>query len=460
MYKFIPHKLNYHKIKIYPYDRRYIAIVSLGSCNHIAGLLFRLEVANLMGATRKTCTSQLCQFVVPSSSKKKVVPGKLSSFLIQNENYSKLVTSDSKDVAKSKLKRKLEYLPMSNSGKVIVSDQAKMRSKFYEAFKSIIPNSCFIQLVEGKSSCNIPSETINSTTCEPIFTLLEQAELFKKQNNSSVKAFLNSIKLSNNQIRIIYQKKTSQSSSPFWLEQRKGRITASIFKKVYTRMNTLKEKPDDPTPLLQEIMGEKTKKRTWEMNHGLSAERHAKIRYKKIIRIKHKGIKFQEPGMTVYDSEPFIECTPDLEMACECCGEGVCEIKCPPSVPSDRAPSNKTYGKHLEKRDGKIKLKKNSEYYFQIQGQMAVTKRCYGDFFVFNIANRSFHLERIEFDSSFWENVLSNLKLFWHNYVLPYLLLIKVPIKKLDETTSQNSQTDPKLVYEIVNQEKIDLEII
>ena len=293
----------------------------------MAGLLFRLEVANLMGETRKTCTSKLCQFVVPSS-KKKVLPGKLSSFLIQNENYSKLATCDSKDTAKSKLKRKLEYLPMSKSGKRLVSDEKKMRSKFYDAFKDTIPNSCFVQLVEGKMSSSATKNNAHTTEYS-VLTLVEQANIWKKNNNNfETEDYLNAIMLSKDQIDIIYLKTTAQSNSEFWFEQRKGRITASKFKRVYTRMNTLKnkERNEDPTPLVKEILGENKKVTTWQMKHGISTERHAKVRYKQLIRIKHKGLKFKDPGMTVLESEPFIGASPDLELVCECCGEGVCEM--------------------------------------------------------------------------------------------------------------------------------------
>ena len=401
----------------------------LGSCNHVAGLLFRVEVANLMGATKKTGTSTLCQFVIPSTKKKTIKPGKLSSFLIQQEKYSKLSTCDLPDTAKEKLKQKLEYLPMSESGKKLVSNTDNLRKKFHQSLKSAIPESCFIEIIEGK---RYTSPVVTETSTE-ILSIIEHAELIKNKENPSYEqeTFLNSIKLSPSEIAIIYDKTTMQSNSEFWFNQRKGRITASKFKRVFTRMETLKKIDCDPTPLLQDILGEAEKVTTWQMKHGISAERHAKAKYKQVITIKHKNMLFQDPGMTILESEPYISGSPDLELECKCHGKGVCEIKCPPSVPADKAPSPKTY-KHLEIREGHVRLKKSSEYYFQIQGQMAITKRSYGDIFIFNIANRSYHLERIDFDPTFWEQMLHNLKLFWHTFVLPKLLTVKVPLKKLD----------------------------
>ena len=38
----------------------------LGSCNHVAGMLFRIEAAVITGITKPTCTSQLSEWVIPS----------------------------------------------------------------------------------------------------------------------------------------------------------------------------------------------------------------------------------------------------------------------------------------------------------------------------------------------------------------------------------------------------------
>ena len=55
---------------------------------------------------------------------------------------------------------------------------------------------------------------------------------------------------------------------------------------------------------------------------------------------------------------------------------------------------------HLELSDGQIKLKRNSAYFFQMQGQMAVTERMCCDFFIFSFAGNA--TVRIDFDENFW----------------------------------------------------------
>ena len=84
----------------------------LGSCNHVIGLLFRIEAANIQGLTNPACTDILSKWEVPSK-KKKVAPGKLSSFLIKKDKYGK----DNTETRNKNTAKKLEFQVMSGSQK-------------------------------------------------------------------------------------------------------------------------------------------------------------------------------------------------------------------------------------------------------------------------------------------------------------------------------------------------------
>lgn len=57
-----------------------------GSCNHIAGLLFRVESAVRAGIT--SCTSNPCQWNVPTNSKvTKDEPRQLSDYKWKKDHY-------------------------------------------------------------------------------------------------------------------------------------------------------------------------------------------------------------------------------------------------------------------------------------------------------------------------------------------------------------------------------------
>ena len=89
----------------------------------------------------------------------------------------------------------------------------------------------------------------------------------------------------------------------------------------------------------------------------------------------------------------------------------------------------------------KIQLKTNSKYYYQVQGQMAVTGRLYTDFVVFTCHGNL--IQRIKFDSCFWEGMLNKLEWFWVNCLCPELLTKKIKQKQLPECTEIPTTVSP-----------------
>ena len=86
----------------------------LRCCNHVAGLLFRIEAAVLIGVTHPTCTSILASWNIPSK-KEKITPRLVKNFLFKTETYSsKSLETDNPDKIKRKLERQI-FLTMSES---------------------------------------------------------------------------------------------------------------------------------------------------------------------------------------------------------------------------------------------------------------------------------------------------------------------------------------------------------
>ena len=84
--------------------------------------------------------------------------------------------------------------------------------------------------------------------------------------------------------------------------------------------------------------------------------------------------------MTVFKFRPFISVSSDFEINSSCLGTGLVAIKCPATF-IGKVPSAENY-KHFEIINEQPYLKKSIPYYFQIQGQLAVTSRQYCDFFI------------------------------------------------------------------------------
>ena len=166
-------------------------------------------------------------------------------------------------------------------------------------------------------------------------------------------------------------------------------------------------------------------------------EIHAKQCYLYLMKPNHKKLKSEEQGLIVMSGKPFIAASPDLKVSCECYGEGLVEIECSYSI-KESIPSadNLTY---LQIVDGTTILKRNSDYFYQVQGQMAVTKLSKTNFFVFTIHGH--FTERIKFDKDFWTSMFLKLEWFWVNCLAPEILTRKI-LRQLEERNTLESTTD------------------
>ena len=109
---------------------------------------------------------------------------------------------------------------------------------------------------------------------------------------------------------------------------------------------------------------------TSQMKHVINTEIHAKEKYKQLVKKSHKNVKIKEPVIAILQLYPFMLVS--SEVFCFCNDPGLVQIKSPASL-IGKMPSIENCH-HLELSDGQIKLKRNNEYYFQIQGQMAETE--------------------------------------------------------------------------------------
>jgi len=108
---------------------------------------------------------------------------------------------------------------------------------------------------------------------------------------------------------------------------------------------------------------------------------------------------------------------------------GVLEIKCPYSIDGKLiikerlADIVKTHGSKffLEQNGNQLALKRNSRYYCQVQGEMAILKVPWCDFVVWTIVD--IQIERIFFDHHFWEDqLLPKLDSFYVKAMVPEIL--------------------------------------
>lgn len=214
-----------------------------------------------------------------------------------------------------------------------------------------------------------------------------------------------------------------QSESVHWYEYRCGRITSSVMH------NVCNYKGNDPNNYIvkQILSNDCTSFSTPATIYGKEREVLARNLYEKKYVSEHKSGKVKTTGLIVNSNVPFLGASPDGILQCKCCGTGVLEIKCPYKFRNYTLDQIFNENYHIQcDENGCMKLKENSNWYTQIQTQMAVANVQWCDFVVYleggvKIGKHQIYSERIFFDPLLWNSLLKKSKIFFENFVQPKL---------------------------------------
>ena len=91
-------------------------------------------------------------------------------------------------------------------------------------------------------------------------------------------------------------------------------------------------------------------------------------------------------------------------------------------TPAEAAKKIKNFMSTL-KEDGTLALKVTHEYYYQVQGQMALTGAKWCDFIIYT--KKGVSVQRICFDEQFWKAQVRLLSSFFLSYFLPKFIELK-----------------------------------
>jgi hypothetical protein len=133
---------------------------------------------------------------------------------------------------------------------------------------------------------------------------------------------------------------------------------------------------------------------------------------------RNPGIVIEKCGIFLSTAYPYLGATPDGLIG----SDGIVEVKCLPSVKDRKLldvindPASKDIC--LEEFMGQLRLKKQHNYYYQVQGQLQLSMKSYCIFIVY--CENDFHSERIERDDEFWNlKMIPKLEQFFMECVLP-----------------------------------------
>ena len=261
-----------------------------------------------------------------------------------------------------------------------------------------------------------------SSPAEPDIPVVELLRLCKEH--------LERLKVSSEDIDNITRSTVDQNddSSGEWIKQRQGRVTASSFGAIAKRKSSF-------VPLvIKHLYGKHVTTRA--MRYGHLHEAHARNAYAKyLLDNHHKDATVMRTGFHIDRTYNWIGASPDglvYDPSSVNDPHGLLEIKCPASAEStslEALCSKSNF--YLQYADGKYHLKKNHDYYYQIQGQLHVTCQSWCDFVVWTPLGvppcpstlpsyTPITVERISIDNDFWNTkVYPKLVEFYMRHMLP-----------------------------------------
>ncbi|XP_078661878.1 uncharacterized protein LOC144905933 [Branchiostoma floridae x Branchiostoma belcheri] len=255
----------------------------------------------------------------------------------------------------------------------------------------------------------------------------------KPYTQDSTTEFISSLVISKDDVAVLEKATRGQSSSPIWTMARRGRLTASNFYSIYTKVQSIKKRPGTSADaLLGKLMGySRTSETLTAIKYGREMEADAKQALFEVFDKEHQEACCEPVGLVLSEQRAFLGASPDAVLSCKCHGQRVAELKCPMSC-KDTAPSPTILPYLYESGDG-LKLKTNHGYYAQCQGQMALTGYKLCSFYVYS-PHGSIHIP-VKFNKTYWEEIRDALDYFFKEYVAPELLTGRLK-RELDASAS------------------------
>ena len=365
----------------------------------------------------KSPTSVECAWNKYGSGKTGIAPKLLSDTVLKKPHYKKkgqckVINPVAKKLFNPTRKKKIDRKPN-------IKDIA---SYLYAS----VPDACAFQYLDMKASSTYPPDddinVVDTLTIETSMALPRSIPKLASATQNIQELLDNLNGFTQEQAQSVESGTRGQNDNNNWSNQRLGRITASISRRVLTKVRALQKSEGKVSSfaLVNSICKPPNSSTAYlpAFQYGHQMESEARSEYLKVAKVNHKNVIVQECGLFISKTKP----SPDVLVTCKSCGSGILEIKCPISV-AHLSPSESRLP-YLRKDDNdKVNLNNNHPYYSQIQHQLSVTGRLWCDFFVYS--RHGHYIERILFDPSCWLELETAAEEFFTNHVGPKLIEMK-----------------------------------
>ncbi|XP_048582277.1 uncharacterized protein LOC125561824 [Nematostella vectensis] len=376
------------------------------ACSHIGALLFAVQAgARMLSST--TCTQEKGKWIMPSYVKE-----------IPYMPVSEMDLTSAKRLRKQIDEPETVKLTSIKQRSDIEMPSVEERTDFYNELSGHC-KSAILSLIPTHNTLYMPHE-VNQDLPK---TVIEQIQL----KYSTYKIFdaiqqidevFECLTVSDKEAEAIESTTRDQSDSKLWFSQRAARITASKFKACCST------NPEFPSRSLVKVIcyPEAHKFSSAATKWGIDNECKARESYSFAIASDHLNLSAADCGFYINVKWPFLGASPDGLVMCDCCGIGLCEIKCPykhRNTTIAESLNDKGFCLHMTER-GSIQLNTNHQYYHQVQCQLFGTDTAYCDFVVWT--EEDLFCQRILPDEEFWNTNLPKAISFFKKGLLPEVL--------------------------------------
>ena len=197
-----------------------------------------------------------------------------------------------------------------------------------------------------------------------------------------------------------------QAENKLWHSERQWRLTASKFGEI-CKATDLRD-----VNLLCESIFNPPELNNFAVNHGKTYEPIAIKKFEEL-----NNLKVEKCGIFVNPKFPYLGASPDGIID----DKTIIEVKCPYNGRNSNVLPGKFFPFLCYNENLEIVLKQNHNYYYQIMGQLAISKSNVCQFIVFTL--KDVFVQKILFDNEFFENnMLPKLSDFFAKNYRPYIV--------------------------------------
>ena len=378
------------------------------ACSHASSLLFYIEAFS-RAKEAKSCTQEECKWLLPKAVKEvPYLPVENIDFRGATRKMKALHCGNMDEDSNKPVKKK-------KTGETQDLNRDQRQKEFLKQISLCGTRPAILAITEPYSESYVPFNSIKNLFFPDLYSPAHAGCSFeiilKKCDEVALPV------LSPEQLQSIQCRTSKQSHSKLWYRLRSGRITASKFKQACRT-----DVSNPSMSLLKSICYPADIKFSNDaVSWGLEKESTAVAAYMEKIQESHKEFKFSKVGLMLNNQWPFLGASPDGLISCQCCGQGILEVKCPYScrdIPlheyackreSMLVPAQSTYS-----------LKKDHQYYYQVQCQLFISGAKYAHFVVWT--PQEIHMETILPDKPFFASNASKAENFFKLCILPEML--------------------------------------